>query len=286
VKSITLKAPAKINLYLDVVNRRKDGYHNIVTLFQKIGLYDTVKVALTPKEISLKCCHPDVPCDETNIAYKAAAVMIKEFKLDKGVSVDITKKIPVAGGLGGGSSDAAATIEAVRRMFKLKASTKRLMGLAKRIGADVPFFVSGYNCAIGTGIGERLKEVKRRRGFSILLLTPNLKIYTKTIYKSLKLPLTKSPCDVNIITHFLTAKKNRDKAAWPLLYNRLEDIVLPEYCLVRQCKDILSLYAERTLLSGSGPTLFGIFSIRKEAMEAKREIAKGNRWQLVLTEAI
>ena len=283
MNSITLDAPAKINLYLDVLSKRADGYHNIVTVFQKIDLCDKIKVTLTEKKtITLFCKHPQIPKRHGNLAYKAARLMMKEFNLDKGVRIEITKKIPVAAGLGGGSSDAASVILAIRKLFNLKIANKRLISLAKKIGADVPFFVSGYNCAIATGIGDVLKKLNNKKTFYLLLLLPSIRIYTKSIYNRISFPLTKPPVNVNMIARILSGVKKSGNLA-NSLYNRLEKIVFPIYPIVNKGKETLSLYAEGALLSGSGPSIYAIFNKRKEAMRIKERIKRDGKWQLFLT---
>jgi len=285
MRSVTLDAPAKINLYLDVLSKRKDGYHNIATIFQKIELSDTVRVSIIKKGISVTCNHPHAPEGRTNLAYKAASLMLKEFKINTGLSISIKKKIPVAAGLGGGSSDAASVILAIDKLFKLKLKRPRLIRLAKEIGADVPFFVSGYNCAIGRGIGERLRELKHPYIMYILLIIPRIKIYTKTIYSKIRLPLTKHTSSANMIARILSGRKGTRKLAGSL-YNRLEDIVLPLYPLARKVRDELSFYTDGVLLSGSGPSIFGVFNSRKEAMAARKSVKRGPKRQLFLTRTI
>jgi len=285
MNSVTLDAHAKINLYLDVLGKRRDGYHNISTLFQKIGLCDRIRVAVAKKGISLhsKCLH--IPNSRSNIAYKAARLMLEEFGLKSGIDISITKRIPVAAGLGGGSSDAACVMMAIKRLFRLKIPYKKLISLASEIGADVPFFVSGYNCAIGRGIGDRLQQVDHRRLFHILLLIPRVRIYTKTIYRKISLPLTKQTTNVNMIARILSDSRSGAKIA-KSLFNRLEDIVLPIYPVVREGKALLSLYAEKAIVSGSGPTIFALFNDRKEAMGAKKRLRRDERWQLFLTKTV
>jgi 4-diphosphocytidyl-2-C-methyl-D-erythritol kinase len=286
INSITLQAPAKINLFLDVINKRKDGYHNIATIFQKISLHDIIKVKIIKKGISIDCRYPGVPANKANLACKAARLMMREFGLGKGVHIHIRKNIPPAAGLGGGSSDAASVIIAINQLFDLGLSRPRLSKIAKNIGADIPFFVHGYDCAIGRGIGERLKQVKHNRLWHVLILLPGLRLYTKTIYSCLSLPLTKTRHSVNIIAHALKDKR-RSKDLSKFLYNRLEDAVLPQYPVVRQAKEILSLYNTKgILLSGSGPAVFALFDKRKEAMRARERIGKEGRWQLFLTKTV
>lgn len=286
MKSLTLYAPAKINLYLNVINKRRDGYHNIETIFQKISLYDRIKISIIKKGITIYCRHPGVPLKRANLCYKAAQLMMKEFGLDNGIGIHIVKKIPPAAGLGGGSSDAASVIMAINRLFKLNMTTKDLMMIAREIGADVPFFVSGHNCAIGTGIGERLKEIRHSLLLYILLIIPKIKIYTKTIYRKVSLPLTKPNRSVNMLAHHLSHNRRYSNITG-LLYNRLEDVVLSAYPIVKEAKEVLSSYnPEGMLLSGSGPACFAIYKSRKEAMKAKEKIRRDGRWQLFLSKTI
>lgn len=254
MKSITLDAPAKINLYLDVINKRRDSYHNIATIFQKLKICDTIKVSMAKKGISLCADSPDLPLGRANLAYKAASLIKNEFKIKDGIAISLKKRIPIAAGLGGGSSDAASVILAMVKLFNLRLSRLRLMAIANTIGADVGFFVSGYNCAIGRGIGGRLTEIKAHSSCHVLALVPRVPIYTKTIYSKLTLRLTKPSMDVNLFAHILSSKDGLFRAS-NSLYNRLEDVVLPIYPIVSEGKKILSLYAEGVLLSGSGPTV-------------------------------
>jgi len=285
MNSVTLSAPAKVNLYLDIVSKRRDGYHNIKTIFQKINLVDTIEVTKKPSGISISCDYPQIPKRQANIAYRAAKFMKEEFRLGRGVDIHITKRIPSAAGLGGGSSDAASVIKALERLFDLKITHNRLIRLAKGLGADVPFFVSGYNCAIGTGIGERLKEIRHSLRFYLLLLLPDMRLYTSTIYNRLRLPLTKAPSSVNMLAQLLL--HNRREKIGDLVFNRLESVVLPAYPSVRRAWEALSLYTtDGALLSGSGPTVFAIFNSRKEALRARDRIKKDGRWQLFLTRTV
>ena len=285
MKSITLDAPAKINLYLDVINKRRDSYHNIATIFQKLKLCDRIKVSTAKRGISLCSDSPALPNGKTNLAYRAASLMKNEFQIKDGVDIAIKKKIPIAAGLGGGSSDAASVIMAIVKLFGLRVNLSRLIKLAKTIGADVPFFISEYNCAIGRGIGSRLKELSAHTPSYVLVLVPRMRIYTRTIYRKLTLRLTKPTMDVNLIAHILSHEDGLTRAA-NSLYNRLEDVVLPIYPIVSEGKKILSSHAEGTLLSGSGPAIFGLFSKRKEAVKARRSIRRDKKWQLFLTETV
>jgi 4-diphosphocytidyl-2-C-methyl-D-erythritol kinase len=283
--SITLNAPAKINLYLDVINRRRDSYHNIATIFCKTKLSDRITVCLIGKGVSVSCNHPVLSNPRQNLAYKAACLTKRQFGLNAGISVDIKKNIPIAAGLGGGSSDAASVIFAINRLFSLNLKPCRLMGIARLIGADVGFFLSGHNCAIGRGIGDRLEKIDIGFSMNILLLVPKVHIYTKSIYKQLSLRLTKPNADVNMLARILMRKNWPDKLAHSL-YNRLEDIVLPLYPITKEGKLALLHFTDKVLLSGSGPSIFGIFNTRKEAEQAKTALGRDKRWELFLTQNI
>jgi 4-diphosphocytidyl-2-C-methyl-D-erythritol kinase len=282
MNSITLNAPAKINLYLDVISRRRDSYHNIATIFCKTKLSDYITVCLMGKGVSVSCNHPALSNPRQNLAHKAACLMKKEFGLNTGISVHIKKNIPIAAGLGGGSSDAASVIFAINRLFSLDLKPRRLISIARLIGADVGFFLSGHNCAIGRGIGDKLERIDFGSSMNILLLVPKITIYTKYIYKQLSLRLTKPNVDVNMLARILMRKNWPDKLAHSL-YNRLEDIVLPLYPITKEGKLSLLRFTDKVLLSGSGPSIFGIFNTRKEAEQAKAALGRDKRWELFLT---
>lgn len=285
MRAITLKAFAKINLFLDILNKRPDGYHNIVTMFQRIALYDTIKVKKSSKGISLSCNSSDIPSGKNNIVYKAAKIMKAEFGIKSGLDISLRKRIPAAAGLGGGSSDAAAVIKAINLIFNLNLSARKLTTIAADIGADVPFFLTDESCAIGRGIGERLKVVSKVLNSYVLLVLPKLKISTKSIYAKVTLPLTKAPSNVNIISRSLKFGKSCNLLG-SLLFNRLEEVVFLSYPIVAEIKAIVSsTEPSGVLLSGSGPAVFGLFASRKEALMAKRRISLQNScWRLILTQ--
>lgn len=285
MRAITLKAFAKINLFLDILNKRPDGYHNIVTMFQRIALYDTIKVKKSSKGISLSCNSSDIPSGKNNIVYKAAKIMKAEFGIKSGLDISLRKRIPAAAGLGGGSSDAAAVIKAINLIFNLNLSARKLTTIAADIGADVPFFLTDESCAIGRGIGERLKVVSKVLNSYVLLVLPKLKISTKSIYAKVTLPLTKAHSNVNIISRSLKFGKSCNLLG-SLLFNRLEEVVFLSYPVVAEIKAIVSsTEPSGVLLSGSGPAVFGLFASRKEALRAKRKISlQNNCWRFILTQ--
>jgi 4-diphosphocytidyl-2-C-methyl-D-erythritol kinase len=285
MKSITLDAPAKINMYLDVLGKRKDSYHNIATVFCKLSLSDKITVKVKQEGISVICFNNRPLSGRKNLAYKAAILMKKNFRIHSGIGIAIKKNIPIAAGLGGGSSDAASVIMAINTLFKINAPRAPLMAIARQLGADVGFFVSGYNFAIGRGIGDRLKEIDSASSAYVLLLVPCINIYTNTVYENLTLTLTKPHSNVNILAHILTCKDWTSKVA-DCLYNKLEDIVLPLYPVVSEGKQAMTCFTDKVLLSGSGPAIFGIFNTRKEAARAQAKLENSKKWRLFLTRSM
>jgi len=292
MRSIIVKAPAKVNLYLDVINKRPDGYHNIETIFERITLCDWIKVSLAKNNIKVVCSLKDIPVDNSNTAYKAARVLIQKYNLKCGFKIEIDKRIPHAAGLGGGSSDAASVILAINYLLGLKAPKQTLMELAGKIGADVGFFISELSRAIGSGIGNKLKQVKVREKMTFLVVSPGIKIPTFSVYASLlrfarndeniaRLALTKNELSANISSpnSLIYNKFNINN----ILYNKLEDVVLPSYPVLGEIKKKLSAAgAEGVLVSGSGSGVYGIFRTRKEALRAKNKLMNKGKWQLFL----
>ncbi|MFH0877494.1 MAG: 4-(cytidine 5'-diphospho)-2-C-methyl-D-erythritol kinase [Candidatus Omnitrophota bacterium] len=209
-KTLCLESPAKLNLFLDVINKRPDGYHNIVTLFERINLCDSVRLfAIHSDEIVVSCSHPDVPLDYRNLAWRAAELIKKSRDIRTGVKIEIDKRIPVGAGLGGGSSNAAAVLSGLSRLFKLKLDQKTLTGYANRLGSDVAFFILNKSFALGTDRGGDLKRVFVPKKLKLwhLLFIPPLKVMTKEIYGLHKsLALTRKPLDVNILIRYLKGK--------------------------------------------------------------------------------
>ncbi len=271
--TIKLKARAKINLTLDVVGKRANGYHDVEMIMQQIDLYDVVTVhCLEKDEIILTSNEPFLPLDDRNIAYKAAALMKKTYQLPQGFHIHIDKHIPIAAGLAGGSTNAAAVIKAINKLCALNLPLDTQMSLGFKLGADVPFcFLEG--CALATGLGEILEPI---RGFELgwlVLVKPNFGVSTKEVYTELKLEA--------IITHPRTGvmrealeQQNR-KVIINELSNVLETVTLSMYPKVAQVKALLSSYgAEGVLMSGSGPTVFGIFSSYQRAKTAHKKLKK------------
>ncbi len=282
MRSTIVKAPAKVNLYLDVINKRPDGYHNIETVFERIDLCDWLKISVLPKPAIKITSNESIPLGPGNTAYKAAGLLIKKYNLKCGFKIEIDKRIPIAAGLGGGSSDGAAVLLGICDLLNIGIKRKALSEMSAKIGADVPFFVSGHKRAWGTGIGEQLLPLKQAQNMYFLLVIPSIRIYTTSVYNSIKLILTKKVTDATILRHYsqyLTITNLKH-----ILYNKLEDVVLPSYPVLDTIKKALNKAgAEGILVSGSGSCVYGIFSDRKEAVRAEGVLSKKGNWRLFLT---
>jgi 4-diphosphocytidyl-2-C-methyl-D-erythritol kinase len=273
-KEMRILAPAKVNLYLRIVGRRPDGYHLLDSLMVPISLYDeiTVETADGQLEIVVTCDDPAVPCDTTNLAYKAAALLGKEAGVQARILIDLRKRIPAGAGLGGGSSDAAAVLKSLNALFSLGLPEDRLCKLGARLGADVPFFIP-CRLAKVEGIGEILRTVPTLPPRWLVLVVPPFGVSTVWAYRRFdELPPLHTP---------LAPETSLVAGQWPppeLLINDLERAVLPEYPLIAEIKGLLlRLGAEGALMSGSGSSVFGVFqdlAAAERAATAIREQGK------------
>lgn len=268
---LIIHAPAKINLCISVFGKRPDGYHDVEMVMQAVGLYDDVIVEAAPAGITLKCDEKVVPQGGGNIAWRAASEMLK-LSRGMGVSIEIIKRIPVAAGLGGGSSDAAAVIAACNRLFGLGLSREGLSEIGSRIGMDVPFFFYGPT-ALARGRGELLTSLPPPEGFWVLLVNPGFETSTRWVYENLNLRLTKG-VECNKITRLTLAQMSKR------LHNDLESVTAAAYPVIHEIEDaLLSAGALGAKMSGSGPTVFGIFGSKAACLGAAEKLSlKG--WRL------
>lgn len=283
MNSICVKARAKINLSLDVLGRRNDGYHDVQMIMQSISLHDDIYIdCIDKRSIEIKCDKRWVPSNSDNIAYKAAAVMMDKYHLPKGVSIRIVKKIPVAAGLAGGSADAAAVLKGMNELFSLNLKEQELMLLGKSIGADVPFCVKG-GTALAEGIGEILTEIAPLKNVSIVLVKPRISVSTAWVYKNLDIGKISLRPNTGLIVNFIK-NQNVENIAKNMV-NVLETVTLNRYGVIVEIKDkLVSLGALGSMMSGSGPTVFGIFGSKMEAENAYMNIIRDNKWDCILTE--
>ncbi len=259
-------APAKVNLYLRVVGKRRDGYHLIDSLMVPVSLYDEIEITTsrtTKSVLTVTCDDPIVPVGKKNLAYKAAALVLDRASVSERVHIHIRKKIPVGGGLGGGSSDAASTMLGLNQLLDLGVTKRSMLELATQLGADVPFFVHGHP-AIVRGIGERLKLLTSVPKLWIIILYPGFPVSTRWAYQSLKFKLTKVIRNTKLNLHL----DNCGELA-PLLVNDLEGVTIRRYPRIAHLKQrLLQEGAIGALMSGSGSSVFGIFAAEKRAKKA------------------
>lgn len=283
---IKIFSPAKINLFLQVMGKRADGYHDLVSLMCCICLYDIIYLESVGKEIKVLCNHPDVPDGMKNIAWQATALFGKNLQkrhgIDfSGIQIQINKKIPVAAGLGGGSSNAAAVLLGLNKMYGYPFSVGELMKMGADIGADVPFLIY-QKPAIATGIGDRLQSFKGLRPLKLLLVDPGFSVSTALIYKNLNLGLTNC---AKKLKQFYFDQPDFDIEKY--LCNDLEAVTIslfPEVYAVKET--LLREGATGALMSGSGPSVFGFFSSLEDLQNAKQAISKNRPWRLIPTELI
>jgi 4-diphosphocytidyl-2-C-methyl-D-erythritol kinase len=270
---LILPSPAKINLYLDVLDKRDDGYHNILSVMHKIGLCDQIFLYNTGGGIEVTCDDPDVPKGRENLAYRAAELLIGKLRISYGIGIKIVKKVPVGGGLGGGSSNAATVMLGLNEMWKLGLNRRELAGLGAEVGSDVPFFILGGNSAVVKGKGDQIIPVSCAKSLWFLLLNPRVKVSTKYAYDLLDATgrLTKPAGSAKLLVSALECadcpgiERN--------MYNIFEEVVLRRHPVVTEVKSLVRSAGIRTvLMSGTGSTVFGMVQHREEAVLAKAKI--------------
>ncbi|MHB8091453.1 MAG: 4-(cytidine 5'-diphospho)-2-C-methyl-D-erythritol kinase [Syntrophales bacterium] len=266
------KAPAKINLCLRVVRKRSDGYHDIISLMQLISLYDELTFVQRASGIMVKCPGSILPEDENNLVYRAAAGFYDRSGLKPGIEITLQKHIPVGAGLGGGSSDAATTLVTLNELHNLPLSTEELLRLGESLGADVPFFIFGKN-AWAAGKGERLTEAPSLPLIWFVLINPGFPVSTKEVYQSLNLGLTKK-----IIKYSIPCFSSAKEVASGLV-NDLERVTFTLHPALAEIKAfLLKNGALGAAMTGSGPTMFGVFTDEESAQRVKRISAAQNGW--------
>lgn len=264
---ISLKALAKINLGLDVVRRREDGYHEVRMIMQTIQLYDRLDIKRTQEPgIQIQTNLSFLPVNENNLIYKAAKLLMDEFSITDGVSVKLDKRIPVAAGMAGGSTDAAAMLIGVNRLFSLGLTKRELMERGVQIGADVPYCIM-RGTALAEGIGEALSPLPPMVKCPVLIAKPSISVSTKFVYQNLKLDDTTIHPDIDRLIDDIKAKNLHDIAAH--MGNVLETVTIPNYPVIDEIKKhMLSNGAVGVMMSGSGPTVFGLFDDEDTAKKA------------------
>ena len=267
VQEVAIEAPAKVNLQLHVLGRRPDGYHELESFMLKLSLADHLTLVRQPSGITLSCPDSALPMNADNLVYRAAQVFFNHTGIAAGVAITLRKRIPIAAGLGGGSSDAAAALKGLNRLFAAGLDGATVMALAKPLGADVPFFVLDAPAAWARGIGELLTPAPVPAIGWILLVNPGFAVSTKWVYENFALTRGGNPYILGAGLASANSAESRDKSRLLPLYNDLEAVTVSRYPEVAALKAALIAGGARdALMSGSGPTVFGLFDDQETAV--------------------
>lgn len=264
------KAYAKVNIALDVVGKKEDGYHLLRMIMQTVDLYDLVEINKNSiKNIRLTSNKHYIPTDERNLAYKAAQLFREKYNINEGIDIHITKNIPVAAGMAGGSTDAATVLYLMNKLFDVKAKTSELEDLALNIGADVPYCING-GTVLCEGIGEKLTPLKRFKNKVLIIIKPNFGVSTKDVYRDLDIKRIHKHVDIESL---IKAMQREDvNYVAKNMKNVLENVTLRKHNILRRIKDdLINEGALGSMMSGSGPTIFGFF---EDALVAQRAYDK------------
>ena len=283
IKEISLQAPAKINLGLQVLRKREDGYHEIETIFQMVSLYDDLTIEASGRGITIETDHPELPVNEDNLIFRAAVLLGKAAGKVPALRIRLTKRIPLSAGLGGGSSDAAATLWGLNRLWGLDYPEEKLMDLSAEIGMDVPFFLYAPSAYAG-GRGEILEKIPPPSPpLWVLLVDPGIKMPTKRAYRGLKLGLTIENKHISIRRFSFADLED----ARFFLENDLEKVTMKEFPLLQEIKVSLKRWgASEALMSGSGPTIYGLFPDRQKAEYARQCFSERKDYSVFLVQTL
>ncbi|HEY0099387.1 MAG TPA: 4-(cytidine 5'-diphospho)-2-C-methyl-D-erythritol kinase [Pyrinomonadaceae bacterium] len=276
----TLPSFAKINLTLRVLGRRADGYHELHTVFQTISLRDELTFrSRDDEQLELTCDAPDIPCDETNLVHRAAVALRERYGVSRGASVELRKKIPAGGGLGGGSSNAAVTLVGLARLWEIETERQTLAEIGASLGADVPFFLTG-GTALGTGRGTDIHTLADLPPRHLLLITPDVNVSTAEAYKSLNAPaLTKPLSPANLTVSRVQAEISGSLHA--MLENDFERVVYRLYPQIERARSsLVAAGAGKALLSGSGASVFALFDSPEERERVSGRLQVETNWQV------
>lgn len=283
MEKIELKAYGKINLGLDVIRKRPDGYHDLDMIMQMVDVYDDIVITKNKTgKIEVKTDTAVLSNGKDNLAYMAAKMLMGEFKIKDGVNIYINKRIPIAGGMAGGSSDCATTLMGINQLFELGLSKEELMERGVKLGADVPYCVLG-GTAIARGIGEVLTPLPAPADCHVIIAKPPVSVSTAYVYGHIKpLKITKRP-DIEAMAQSI--KDGDLKKMASLIYNVMEDVTVGEYPIISEIKQVmLDNGALNSIMSGSGPTVFGLFDDKEKAQQCVKTLEeKGLTQQLYLT---
>lgn len=275
MREIKLKAMAKINLGLDVVRKREDGYHDLRMVMQSIYLYDRIRISVSDQPgITVRTNLNYLPVNEDNLVYKAAKLLMDEFSIRKGVRIDLQKRIPVAAGLAGGSSDAAAVLVGVNRLFRLGLSLEELQLRGVKLGADIPYCLM-RGTALAEGIGDRLTALPKAPDCTVLLAKPKVHVSTKFVYGNLRANELQEHPDID--GQVQAIREGDFYGMAKQMGNVLETVTIPAFPVIDEIKQVMLNYgAVNAMMSGSGPTVFGLFDDRAKAKEAYERLKGGS----------
>lgn len=270
---IVIKAMAKINLGLDVIRKRTDGYHEVRMVMQSVNLYDTLTFTKSDeKGITLTANKREIPLDERNLIYKAADLLYKRYSMPEGVQIHLDKKIPMAAGMAGGSTDAAAALTGMNRLFELGISQEELCGLGVKIGADVPYCIMG-GTVLAEGIGEILTPLPPAPDCFLVIVKPGIDVSTKYVYENLHADKLTCHPDIDGMVRAVSNQDRRGIAA--AMGNVLETVTVREYPVIDEIKKFMKENgAVNSLMSGSGPTVFAIMENAEKAERLKQSLAE------------
>ncbi len=286
MQTLSLSSPAKLNLRLDVLGKRSDGYHDLLMVMERINLADEVELKVVERGIIVTCDEGTIPEDESNIAYKAAKEILAYSSRNVGVEIHIKKKIPIASGMGGGSSNAAAVLKGLNHLLKLKLPREKLMAIGAKIGADVPFFLF-EGPAIASGIGDQLKKIKKIPKMSFVVVNPDIKVSTEWAYKNLGLNGRNRDHDKKL--QEVPSIYNNKKEVVKILNNDLEKVTIKEFPVIALVKELLMAHgAMAAQMTGSGSSVFGIFPDKAvlDKNFSKIENKANKNWKIFKTENI
>lgn len=267
---IKIAAPAKINLFLEILGKRPDGYHEIETVMQEVSLCDYIYMENHDRDIEFTCSDPKLPAGGDNLVLKAVRLFQKESRISRGVKIYLEKRIPVGAGLGGGSSDAVATLFGLNKLWRVGYDEKKIMLLAEKLGSDTPFFVSG-NTAVCKGRGEVVIPYPLDVKYNYIIIYPRFEVSTATVYKNFKIVLTKNLKDVSFFLQSLSSGSPEKLGS--SLHNRLEEVVFRLYPGIEKIKKTLAMFDFcGVLLSGSGSALYGLCKGESDSKEIEQRI--------------
>lgn len=279
----TLKAYAKINLGLDVTGKLPNGYHEVRMIMQSVGIYDELTLTRTDSDITIATDESELPTNEDNLIYKAAKLMFDTYSIKGGLHIQLSKNIPIAAGMAGGSTDAAATMKGINRLYQLNIPTQELMKISVSVGADVPYCILG-GTALAEGIGEVLTPLAPAPSCHLLVAKPDINVSTKYVYEHLDASETLSHPDIDGIVDAINMGSLQ--GIIDRLGNVLETVTVEAYPIISDLKkQMLELGAAGSLMSGSGPTVFGIYTDEKSAQNAYEHIKKNSELKQVFLTA-